>query len=111
MVEMNNVSEFFFRIHISKFVIYHSMEFFQKKEENRATTSFAAMFLAGLLTFSIVAALSYIPTTMAKTTPVKIGNPHYFRPGPPIPSCNAEFHQGPPGDDIKGCRGSPDPDP
>ena len=81
------------------------MEFLQKKEENRATTSFAAMFLVGLLTFSIVAVLTYIPISMAKTTPVKIGNPHDFRPGPPIPSCNADFHQGPPADVIKGCRG------
>ena len=43
----------------------------------------------------------------AQTTPVKIGNPNDFRPGPPIPSCNAEFNQGPPGDDIAGCRISP----
>ena len=45
----------------------------------------------------------------AKEDPVKIGNPHDFRPGPPIPSCNADFHQGPPDDDIKGCRDSPAP--
>ena len=45
----------------------------------------------------------------AQTTPVKIGNPNDFRPGPPIPSCNAKFNQGPPEDDIEGCRISPSP--
>ena len=38
---------------------------------------------------------------------VHIGNPHDFRPGPPIPSCNANFHQGPPNDPIKGCKDTP----
>lgn len=35
------------------------------------------------------------------------GNPNDFRPGPPIPSCNADFHQGPPNDEISGCRETP----
>jgi hypothetical protein len=35
------------------------------------------------------------------------GNPHDFRPGPPIPSCSANFNQGPPNDPIKGCRVTP----
>ena len=30
------------------------------------------------------------------------GNPHDFRTGPPIPSCNADFNQGPPDDTLKG---------
>lgn len=37
------------------------------------------------------------------------GNPNDFRPGPPIPSCNADFNQGPPGDPLKGCRDTPGP--
>ena len=35
------------------------------------------------------------------------GNPNDFRPGPPIPSCNADFNQGPPDDPLKGCRDTP----
>jgi hypothetical protein len=35
------------------------------------------------------------------------GNPNDFRPGPPIPSCNADFNQGPPNDTISGCRVTP----
>ena len=50
-----------------------------------------------------------VSVASAQTTPVKIGNPNDFRPGPPIPSCNAEFKQSPPGDDIAGCRESPSP--
>ena len=38
---------------------------------------------------------------------VHIGNPHDFRPGPPIPSRNANFHQGSPNDPIKGCKDTP----
>jgi hypothetical protein len=49
-----------------------------------------------------------VSVASAQTTPVKIGN-HDFRPGPPIPSCNAKFKQGPPGDDIAGCRVSRSP--
>jgi hypothetical protein len=43
---------------------------------------------------------------MAETLPVKIGNPHDFRPGPPILSGNADFHHRPEDDPIKGCRDS-----
>jgi hypothetical protein len=44
---------------------------------------------------------------MARTEPIHIGNPNGFRPGPPIPSCSADLHQGPPDDLIKGCRITP----
>ena len=36
-----------------------------------------------------------------------VGNPHGFSTGPPIPSCNANFHQGPPDDPSKGCKFTP----
>lgn len=36
--------------------------------------------------------------------PHKLGNPHDLRPAPPIPSCSADFRQGPPDDEIKSCR-------
>ena len=49
-----------------------------------------------------------IPIASAKENPpVKIGNPHDFGPGPPIPSYNADFNQGPPDEPIKGCRETP----
>jgi hypothetical protein len=65
------------------------------------------------LLFSFVITLAITTTYVATMCPVhtveankppKLGNPHDFRPGPPIPSCSADFHQGPPDDDIKGCR-------
>ena len=36
-----------------------------------------------------------------------VGNPHGFSTGPPIPSCSADFHQGPPNDPSKGCKLTP----
>jgi hypothetical protein len=36
-----------------------------------------------------------------------VGNPHGFSTGPPIPSCNADFNQGPPNDPLKGCKFTP----
>ena len=57
----------------------------------------------------ILSIIVYTPHAMARTSPVKIGNPNDFRRGPPIPSCNADLHQGPPDDPIKGCRDSPAP--
>jgi hypothetical protein len=33
--------------------------------------------------------------------------PNAYRTGPPIASCNAEFHQGPPDDSLRGCFDSP----
>jgi hypothetical protein len=72
-------------------------------------TSQQTAFLEMFIILSMVMGAMILSTSVAsaQTTPVKIGNPNDFRPGPPIPSCNAEFNQGPPGDDIQGCRVSP----
>lgn len=71
-------------------------------------TAFLEIFMILSIVMGAVIILS-VSVASAQTTPVKIGNPNDFRPGPPIPSCNAEFKQGPPGDDIAGCRESPSP--
>ena len=55
------------------------------------------------ITTTYVAAIWPVHTVEANKPP-KLGNPHDFRPGPPIPSCSADFKQGPPDDPIKGCR-------
>ena len=70
-------------------------------------TAFLEIFMILSIVMGAVIILS-VSVASAQTTPVKI-NPNDFRPGPPIPSCNAEFKQGPPGDDIAGCRVSPSP--
>lgn len=62
--------------------------------------------------FTILATVIVVSISMsfvsAKTPPNGlVGNPHDFRPGPPIPSCNADFNQGPPNDTISGCRVTP----
>ena len=68
--------------------------------------------------FLVVMTLVITTTTVVSTAPAMaqgeadppidlFGNPHDFRPGPPIPSCNADFNQGPPDDQIKGCRVTP----
>ncbi len=44
------------------------------------------------LTIFAIAILVNMPSAIAQADLVKIGNPHDFRPGPPIPSCNADFH-------------------
>ena len=36
-----------------------------------------------------------------------VGDPHDFSSGPPIPSCKADFNQGPPNDPLKGCKFTP----
>ena len=69
-------------------------------------TTFLEIFMILWIVMGPVIILS-VSVASAHTTPVKIGNPNDFRPGPPIPSCNAEYKQGPPGDDIAGCRVSP----
>lgn len=46
-----------------------------------------------------------LPPPNAKVTN-HIGNPHDFKPGPPIPSCNAH-PAGPPDDPIRGCKATP----
>jgi|RhiMetdeSRZDD1v2_1073273.scaffolds.fasta_scaffold3865241_1 hypothetical protein len=69
-------------------------------------TAFLEIFMILWIVMGAVIIMS-VSIASAHLTPVKIGNPNDFRPGPPIPSCNAEFNQGPPGDDIAGCRISP----
>ena len=71
-----------------------------EKEKYFSTISFAIILLVLTPLLTIVS----IEMASARETPVHIGNPHDFRPGPPIPSCNANFHQGPPDDPIKGCK-------
>ncbi len=59
-----------------------------------------------LLTQVLVVSIS-LSLVNAQTPPIGlVGNPNDFRPGPPIPSCNAEFNQGP-DDPISGCRVTP----
>jgi hypothetical protein len=54
------------------------------------------------------AIIVYIPPAMAQSPPITVvGNPHGFSTGPPIPSCKADFHQGPPTDPLKGCKFTP----
>ena len=80
-----------------------SNEFLQKKFYG---SWFAAMSLI-LMTLLTTTTIVVSPASAKENPPVKIGNPHDFRPGPPIPSCAADFHQGPPNDPIKGCRDTP----
>jgi hypothetical protein len=74
---------------------------------NSAAISFAAIFLV-LMTLVTTTIVVSIPHAKAQSPPIGLfGNPHAYRPGPPIPSCNADFNQGPPDDPIKGCRDTP----
>jgi hypothetical protein len=61
-------------------------------------------FLITLAISTTVAATIWSVHPVEANKPPKLGDPHHFRPGPPIPSCSADFHQGPPDDPIKGCR-------
>ena len=67
--------------------------------------------IVGILMATLSIAITTMPIARAQgkaDPPIGIfGNPHDFRPGPPIPSCNADFNQGPPDDLIKGCRDTP----
>jgi hypothetical protein len=61
-----------------------------------------------MLFSTIVTATISMLQVSAQAPPIGLfGNPHDFRTGPPIPSCNADFHQGPPDDTLKGCRETP----
>lgn len=65
----------------------------------------AAAFMILLTMVAITMSMSLVK---AKSPPIGlVGNPNDFRPGPPIPSCNADFNQGPPNDTISGCRDTP----
>ena len=63
-----------------------------------------AMFM--MLSITVVAVtipVSFVSAQGKAHPPIGLfGNPNDFRPGPPIPSCNADFNQGPPGDLLKG---------
>jgi hypothetical protein len=61
--------------------------------------------MGALVIMSIILSVQNIPfLSVEANKPPKLGNPHDFRTGPPIPSCSADFHQGPPDDELKGCR-------
>jgi hypothetical protein len=63
---------------------------------------------AGVLTTTLSTTITSMPMAKAQNPPIGLfGNPNDFRPGPPIPSCRADFNQGPPDDPIKGCRDTP----
>ena len=71
---------------------------FSKKEKNPMATCFVVILV--LMTLSTI--ISIAPA-MAQSPPIGLfGNPHDFRTGPPIPSCRADFHQGPPDYTLKG---------
>jgi hypothetical protein len=75
-----------------------------KKEEISMATCFVVIFLV-LMTLSTIVSIA---PARAQSPPIGLfGNPHDFRTGPPIPSCNADFNQGPPDDTLKGCRDTP----
>jgi hypothetical protein len=66
--------------------------------------------VAFVMVLTVIAITISLSLVNAKTPPIGLyGNPNDFRPGPPIPSCNAEFNQGPPNDAISGCRVTPGP--
>jgi hypothetical protein len=81
-----------------------------RKSRSSTATCFAAIFLV-VMTLLITTTVVSISTVMAQgkaDPPIgQFGNPNDFRPGPPIPSCNADFNQGPPDDPLKGCKDTP----
>ena len=81
-----------------------------RKRGNYMATCYSTIFLMLMTLLTITTVISIPPTTaQGKADPPigLFGNPHDFRPGPPIHSCNADFKQGPPDDPIKGCRDTP----
>lgn len=71
----------------------------------------ALIVIVGVLMTTLSTIMAPIPIAMAQgkaDPPIGLfGNPNDFRPGPPIPSCAADFKQGPPDDPLKGCRDTP----
>jgi hypothetical protein len=73
--------------------------------------------VAGFVTMSLIlmtlldattTVVASIPPAKAQSPPISVvGNPHGFTTGPQIPSCRADFHQGPPNDLLKGCKFTP----
>jgi hypothetical protein len=75
---------------------------------NMNSKQFVVVIIFILLSTTIVTATIFMSQVSAQAPPIGLfGNPHDFRTGPPIPSCNADFHQGPPDDTLKGCRETP----
>jgi hypothetical protein len=73
-------------------------------------TYLSAIFLVSmtLLTTTIVVSIPPATAQGKADPPIGLfGNPHAYRLGPQIPSCNADFHQGPPDDPRQGCRITP----
>lgn len=74
-------------------------------------TLLALIVIVGVLMATLSITITTMPIARAQgkaDPPIGLfGNPNDFRPGPPIPSCNADFNQGPPNDPLKGCRDTP----
>jgi hypothetical protein len=78
-------------------------------KRNSTVAGFVAMslILIALLAATTTIVVSISPSK-AQSPPISVvGNPHGFSTGPPIPSCKADFHQGPPNDPLKGCKFTP----
>jgi hypothetical protein len=76
-------------------------------KRNSTVAGFVAMSLI-LMTLLATTVVASIPPAKAQSPPISVvGNPHGFSTGPPIPSCKADFHQGPPNDPLKGCKFTP----
>jgi len=82
-----------------------------QERRNSTAVGFAAMSLILMTLLATTTIVASIPRANAQgkaDPPIGLfGNPNDFRPGPPIPSCAADFDQGPPNDPIKGCRDTP----
>jgi cystathionine beta-lyase/cystathionine gamma-synthase len=88
----------------------------QRLEETRAKypitfdNAYSLLYGSGFVAMSLLlmTLLAAATTVVAQSPPISvIGNPHGFTTGPPIPSCKADFHQGPPNDPLKGCKITP----
>jgi hypothetical protein len=79
-------------------------------KRNSKIVGFAAMSLVVITMFATITIIASIPQAKAQSTKLPIsvvGNPHDFSVGPPIPSCKADFNQGPPNDPLRGCKDTP----
>jgi hypothetical protein len=78
---------------------------------NTTLAIMAFMAIVGVMLMALSTTVVSVPIARAQghaDPPIGLfGNPNDFRPGPPIPSCNADFNQGPPDDPLKGCRDTP----
>jgi len=82
-----------------------------RKGRNSKARCHAVIFLVSITLVITTTTVVSIPPAMTQgkaDPPIRLsGNPNDFTPGPPIPSCNANFKLGPPDDPIKGCRDTP----